>query len=76
MPASPIIDGNEILTVGEVAGVLRCSKLKVYQLIESKQIIAFRFGEGGSTWRIARQNLNDFIQNRINHEQQRDTLAS
>ncbi len=52
---------NEILTVNDVAEMLYIGKNTVYALLQSGDLKAFRIGK---SWRVPRENLNQFIINR------------
>lgn len=61
---------NEILlTVDEVAKELRVNPRKIYQLIQSGELIAANIGtEDRKIFRIARSDLNAFLQSRRNQK--------
>lgn len=52
---------NEILTVNDIAEMLYIGKNTVYALLQSGDLKAFRIGK---SWRVPRENLNQFIINR------------
>ncbi len=52
-------DSSELLTVREVAAILRLGQSTVYQLIESRRLAAFRFG---GAYRIKRDDLDEFME--------------
>jgi excisionase family DNA binding protein len=49
---------NRLLTVNEVAGILRVSNMTVYRLVKSGQISAIRVGKN---YRIKESNVNDYL---------------
>jgi len=51
-----------IMTVEEVAKLLRVSEWKVYQLLESKEIKGFRVGR---QWRVPAREVDEYIQTEI-----------
>ena len=51
------IDGG-LLTVSEVAGVMRVSKMTIYRLIKGGQLPATR---AGKNYRIRETDLNDYL---------------
>lgn len=56
---------NDLMTVDEVAKELRVSSRKVYQLIQSGDLIATNIGAGErKIFRIARADYEAFLQSR------------
>lgn len=50
--------GNKLLTVNEVANILRVSNMTVYRLVKSGQIPAIRVGKN---YRIKESDVNDYL---------------
>jgi excisionase family DNA binding protein len=50
-----------MLTVVEVAAILRVSRTCVYQLIESGKIACHRIGVGRGAIRVAQSDLDEFV---------------
>lgn len=59
-PKRPFI-GDRLLTVGEVADVMRVSNMTVYRLIKSGQIGAIRVGKN---YRIRESEVDRYLQER------------
>lgn len=53
--------GEPLLTVGEVAGIMRVSNMTVYRLIKSGQLGAIRVGKN---YRIRRSDVDRYLQER------------
>ena len=53
--------GEPLLTVGEVAGVMRVSNMTVYRLIKSGQLAAIRVGKN---YRIRRSDIDRYLNDR------------
>ncbi|MEO8323742.1 MAG: helix-turn-helix domain-containing protein [Actinomycetota bacterium] len=53
--------GAELLTVGEVAGIMRVSNMTVYRLIKSGQLPAIRVGKN---YRIRRGDIDRYLNDR------------
>lgn len=51
---------SEILSVSEVASILRCGKNMVYALLDLGELKGFRINEKGN-YRIARAAVNEYI---------------
>jgi excisionase family DNA binding protein len=49
---------NKLLTVNEVASILRVSNMTVYRLLKSGQIPAIRVGKN---YRIKESDVNDYL---------------
>ena len=48
-----------LLTVNEVAGILRVSNMTVYRLVKSKQLPAIRVGKN---YRIKESDVNQYLE--------------
>jgi excisionase family DNA binding protein len=59
-PKRPFI-GDRLLTVGEVADVMRVSNMTVYRLIKSGQLGAIRVGKN---YRIRESEVDRYLQER------------
>ena len=53
--------GDPLLTVGEVAGIMRVSNMTVYRLIKSGQLSAIRVGKN---YRIRRIDVDKYLTDR------------
>jgi excisionase family DNA binding protein len=53
--------GEPLLTVGEVAGVMRVSNMTVYRLIKAGQLAAIRVGKN---YRIRRSDVDRYLDER------------
>ena len=53
--------GEPLLTVGEVAGLMRVSNMTVYRLIKSGQLAAIRVGKN---YRIRRGDVDRYLDER------------
>ncbi|MDP8960578.1 MAG: helix-turn-helix domain-containing protein [Actinomycetota bacterium] len=53
---------NELLTVAEVAGLLRVSTMTVYRLIRTGELSAVRVGRN---YRVRRNDLDLYLQEQI-----------
>lgn len=53
--------GEPLLTVGEVANVMRVSNMTVYRLIKSGQLAAIRVGKN---YRIRRSDVDRYLSDR------------
>lgn len=56
--------GDPLLTVGEVAQVMRVSNMTVYRLIKSGQLAALRVGKN---YRIRRKDVERYLTERAVH---------
>jgi excisionase family DNA binding protein len=56
--------GEPLLTVGEVAGLMRVSNMTVYRLIKSGQLGAIRVGKN---YRIRRSDVDRYLTERAVH---------
>jgi excisionase family DNA binding protein len=62
---------DNLMTVDEVARELRVSARKVYQFIQSGELVATNIGtEGRKIFRITRSDLDDFLQSRRQNRRQ------
>lgn len=52
------LSGDRLLTVGEVAAVMRVSNMTVYRLIKSGQLPALRVGKN---YRIRESDMNQYL---------------
>ncbi len=58
--------GEPLLTVGEVASIMRVSNMTVYRLIKSGQLAAIRVGKN---YRIRRSDIDRYLNERsVNFE--------
>ncbi len=55
---TPMSDGVTLMTVAEVAQIMRVSKMSVYRLIHSGQLEAVRFGH---TFRVPKEAVDAFL---------------
>lgn len=55
------IAGDRLLTVGEVAGLMRVSNMTVYRLIKGGQLAALRVGKN---YRIRESDVNTYLSER------------
>ena len=53
--------GEPLLTVGEVAGIMRVSNMTVYRLIKAGQLSAIRVGKN---YRIRRSDVDKYLDER------------
>jgi excisionase family DNA binding protein len=58
--------GEPLLTVGEVANIMRVSNMTVYRLIKSGQLAAIRVGKN---YRLRRSDIEDYLTERAVHVQ-------
>lgn len=65
MPAREF--GEPLLTVGEVAGIMRVSNMTVYRLIKSGQLAAIRVGKN---YRIRRTDVERYLSERAVHSEE------
>lgn len=56
--------GEPLLTVGEVASIMRVSNMTVYRLIKSGQLAAIRVGKN---YRIRRSDIDRYLDDRAVH---------
>ncbi len=52
-------EDNEIMTISQVAKYLQISEITTYRLVQEGKIPAFKVGR---SWRIKREDLNEFIE--------------
>ncbi len=64
--------GPDLLTVREVAALLRCGKNSVYELLHSGQLPYFKVGEVRGI-RIPRAELERFVNTALRRDEQRET---
>ncbi len=57
--------GGQVLTVAEVAALMRVSKMTVYRLLHSGDLPGIRFGR---SFRIPEQALTQYIEARLREE--------
>lgn len=60
-------DPNRLLTVSEVAQILRFSEAQVYDMLNKKIILGFRVGAGAGSWRIQRKDLDEYVARQREH---------
>jgi excisionase family DNA binding protein len=58
VPARRSYSGDRLLTVSEVAAVMRVSNMTVYRLIKSGQLAALRVGKN---YRIRESDMNQYL---------------
>ncbi len=51
----------DVLTVDEVANLLKLSKITIYRLIKTGEIPAYKVG---ASWRVNREDLEAYIESR------------
>lgn len=56
-----LADPNRLLTVGEVANILRFSEAQVYDMLNKGIILGFRIGAGAGSWRVQRRDLDEYV---------------
>lgn len=61
MPARGDYVGDRLLTVGEVAGMMRVSNMTVYRLIKSGQLPAIRVGKN---YRLRESDIDRYLTER------------
>lgn len=59
--AARMTDPNRLLTVSEVAGLLRFSEAQVYDMLNKKLLLGFRIGAGAGSWRVQKSDLEEYI---------------
>jgi excisionase family DNA binding protein len=52
---------TQLLTVSEVAEILRFSEAQVYDMLKKKLLLGFRVGAGAGSWRVQRKDLDTYI---------------
>ncbi|MGH2717937.1 MAG: helix-turn-helix domain-containing protein [Actinomycetota bacterium] len=58
MPPRKSFSGDHLLTVSEVAAIMRVSNMTVYRLIKSGQLAALRVGKN---YRIRESDMNQYL---------------
>lgn len=61
--------GEPLLTVAEVAGLMRVSNMTVYRLIKSGQLAAIRVGKN---YRLRRGDVDRYLTERAVHVEEQD----
>ncbi len=59
--AVKMADPNRLLTVAEVAEILRFSEAQVYDMLNKKILLGFRVGAGAGSWRVKKADLDEYI---------------
>lgn len=54
-----MVEENEIMTISQVAKFLQISEVTTYRLVQEGKIPAFKVGR---SWRVKREDLNEFIE--------------
>jgi len=54
-----VSEDNEIMTISQVAKYLQISEITTYRLVQEGKIPAFKVGR---SWRIKREDINEFIE--------------
>jgi excisionase family DNA binding protein len=66
---------RELLTVREVAGLLRVSQNCVYELVAKGKVAAYRVGAGRGTIRIRPEDVESYLQScRVENHEPRERL--
>jgi len=60
--AAKMADPNRLLTVSEVAEVLRFSEAQVYDMLNKRILLGFRIGAGAGSWRVQKSDLNEYLE--------------
>lgn len=55
----PVLGGTQFLTVAEVAGLMRVSKMTVYRLVHSGELPAVRVGR---SFRVHAKAVHDYLE--------------
>jgi excisionase family DNA binding protein len=58
-------EAPELLSVGEVALLLRCSSPTVYRRVQAGEIPAIRLGSGRAALRIPRAELEEWLERHV-----------
>jgi len=61
MPRRAFERGDRLLTVGEVAGIMRVSNMTVYRLIKSGELPALRVGKN---YRVRESDVDGYLSER------------
>ena len=64
MPRRAFERGDRLLTVGEVAGIMRVSNMTVYRLIKSGELPALRVGKN---YRVRESDVDRYLSERSVH---------
>jgi excisionase family DNA binding protein len=59
--AAKMADPNRLLTVSEVAKLLRFSEAQVYDMLNKKLLLGFRIGAGAGSWRVQKSDLEEYV---------------
>lgn len=59
--AAKMADSNRLLTVSEVAKLLRFSEAQVYDMLNKKLLLGFRIGAGAGSWRVQKSDLEEYV---------------
>jgi excisionase family DNA binding protein len=59
--AAKMADPNRLLTVSEVAKLLRFSEAQVYDMLNRKLLLGFRIGAGAGSWRVQKSDLEEYV---------------
>lgn len=59
--AAKMADPNRLLTVSEVAKLLRFSEAQVYDMLNKRLLLGFRIGAGAGSWRVQKSDLDEYI---------------
>ncbi len=59
--AAKMADPNRLLTVSEVAGLLRFSEAQVYDMLNKRLLLGFRIGAGAGSWRVQKSDLEEYV---------------
>ncbi len=58
--------GNEILTIRELAGLLKINEKTAYKLVSAGKIPGFKVG---GSWRFERQEIANWIKRKVEEQQ-------
>lgn len=53
----------DVLSVSEVADILKLSKSSVYKMLKNSEIVSYRVGIGNKIIRVNKEDLLDYIEN-------------
>lgn len=56
-----LTEPTQLLTVSEVAEILRFSEAQVYDMLKRRLLLGFRVGAGAGSWRVQRKDLDVYI---------------
>lgn len=65
--AAKMADPNRLLTVSEVAKLLRFSEAQVYDMLNKKLLLGFRIGAGAGSWRVQKSDLEEYVASQRAH---------